>query len=107
MGRVVDLERAKVEHLARELLPELRERGALARRIDHLEDVDRWRRAARRASRLLGWRVRTGVGAEFVWASSEDWPVPPGALDQAAERVMDAIRWAGAASRKKTPPPPE
>lgn len=87
MARVVDLERRRVEQLAEELLPVLRGSGRLGALTSELEDVERWRRAARRAGRLLGWRVRTGATAdgERVWAVSEDY-VPP------ATEVEDAMR---------------
>lgn len=61
MAKVVDLERVRVERLAGELVPWLRERGSVLVETSGIESVERWRRAARRAGRLLGWRVRTGV----------------------------------------------
>lgn len=103
MGRLIDLERERVEVLARELVPALRERGSLSAETAELADVERWRRAARRAGRLLGWRVRTGVMAEGsrVWAVSEDFPLSDEALRDAAERVAAAIDYGDA----HTPPP--
>jgi hypothetical protein len=78
VGRVVDLEAQRVEQLAVELAPVLPERGVVVANIADLENVDRWRRAARRAGRLLGWSVRTGVTSDGarVWAASDDWPGP-------------------------------
>jgi hypothetical protein len=69
MGRVEDLERRRVERLAAELVPELRDCGELRAETDALESVERWRAAARRAGRLLGWRMRTGVSRDGrrVW----------------------------------------
>jgi hypothetical protein len=68
---VVDLERARVEALAKELATAFRRanRGYLVVRVDELEDVERWRRAARRAGRLLGVHVRTGLSYDgsVVW----------------------------------------
>ena len=58
---VPDLEDRRVARLADELATELRHRGQLLVHTDDLHDVDRWRRAARRAARRLGWHVRTGV----------------------------------------------
>src|SRR5436853_544827 len=60
---VHDLERARVEALARELARTFRKssRGWLLADTAELEDVERWRRAARRAGRLLGIHIRTGI----------------------------------------------
>ena len=94
MGRMVDLERVKVERLAVELMPDLREQGQLFARTGELESVDRWRRAARRAGRLLGWRVRTGIthdGAK-VWAVSDDYPVSEGEVRRATNRLSWLLR---------------
>lgn len=76
MGQVVDLERRQVEALARQLVPELRERWSLIVDATALDNVDRWRRAARRAGRILDWHVRTGLVADGarVWAASDDFP---------------------------------
>ena len=67
MARVVDFERQRVEQLAVELVPVLRDRGVVVD-VERLESEDRWRRAARRARRLLGWRVvpvSAATGAEY------------------------------------------
>jgi len=79
VARVVDLERERVERLADKLAPVLRERGAVVVDVAELESMERWRRAARRAGRLLGWRMRTGISRDGrrVWAASDDWPIPP------------------------------
>ncbi len=106
MGRVVDLERERVEALARELAPMLRERGSLMADTADLDDVERWRAAARRAGRLLGWRVRTGVVAEGtrVWASSDDFPVTDEWRREAAERVMAALDYSDGHRRPRPVP---
>ena len=72
-GKVRDLERQRVERLADELLPELREHGLIITPVADIEDVDRWRAAARRAARRLGARVRTGTTRQGVaaWAVIE------------------------------------
>ena len=73
-GRVVELERVRVERLAEEIAGQLRAGyGNVLRRTDAVDDVDRWRRAARRAGRLLGVPVRTGVSFDRsrVWAIDE------------------------------------
>ncbi len=94
VGKVHDLERERVERLARELVPQLRESGQVVRRTADIEDVVRWRRAARRAGRLLGWRVRTALisNGSRVMALSDDWPIPPGAERAAFEAVAWAVR---------------
>lgn len=89
MGRVVDLERRKVEALALEILPFLKDHGHLVVSTDKLDSVERWRSAARRAGRILGWHVRTGLisdGAR-VWAASPDFPVTDADRKDAAERL--------------------
>lgn len=73
-GRVVELERARVERLAEEIAGQLRAGyGSVLRRSDAVDDVDRWRRAARRAGRILGVPIRTGVSIDGapVWAVDE------------------------------------
>ncbi len=51
MGRVRDdLERQRVERLAAELVPMLRERGEVKVETNALKSLERWRAAARRLS---------------------------------------------------------
>jgi hypothetical protein len=92
MGSIERLERQRVERLAAEIVPVLSERGEVRVQTKTLESVERWRAAARRAGRLLGWQVRTGVHRDrhYVWAVSEDWPVPPGEYERSARR-LDAL----------------
>jgi hypothetical protein len=92
MGRVDELERHRVERLATDLVPVLRERGEVRADTGAVESVERWRAAARRAARLLGWRIRTGVSRDgrHAWAVSDDWPIPPGEYERAAHR-FDAL----------------
>jgi hypothetical protein len=104
--RVTDLEQVRVERLAHEIAVELRANGVARVGVEEAESVDRWRRAARRADRLLGWRVRTGARSGWVYVSSDNWPPPPGADREAAERV-GAIIFAeprSAADLKVLPP---
>ncbi len=73
-GRVVDLEKVRVERLAMEIADQLvAGHGSVLRLADGVGDVDRWRRAARRAGRILGVSVRTGVSPDQarVWAVDE------------------------------------
>jgi hypothetical protein len=97
MGRVASIERRKVETLAAQVLPALRDRGSLMVDVEHVADIDRWRRAARLAGRQLGCRVRTGVVGEGarVWAVSLDHEVTEGDLRRvglAVDAVVDAHR---------------
>lgn len=98
MGQVVDLEQQRVEALARDLLPLLRERGSLMADVVDLHDAERWRAAARRAARILGWRVRTGLVPEGprVWATSEDFPVAEAEQREAMRRVVAALDYGDA-----------
>lgn len=71
-GHVIDLERVRVERLAGEIAGQLRDHGgSILRLAADVDDVGRWRRAARRAGRQLGVSIRTGVSADRtrVWAS--------------------------------------
>lgn len=87
---VIDLELVRVARMAKELVPDLEVGGIVRAAVEELDDVERWRRAARRAGRSLGWRIRTGVSAGWVWAVSEDWEPPPGA-DREAARLFSAL----------------
>src|SRR4051794_31329162 len=88
---VVDLDAVKVGRLAKHLAIDLVASGTARAAVADLDDVDRWRRAARSAGRSLGWSLRTGVSAGWVWAASEDWESPPGADRDAARRVAAVI----------------
>lgn len=97
MGRVARIEDRKVEALATQLLPVLRDRGSVMVDAENVTDVDLWRRAARLAGRRLGCRVRTGVGAR-VWAVSLDHEVTDADLRRvglAVDAVVDARRATG------------
>jgi hypothetical protein len=89
---VHDLERARVEALARELASAFQRQpnGWLAAETAHLEDVERWRRAARRAGRLLGLHVRTGItiDGDRVWmVGYTDTPMTPAQRADVARRL--------------------
>ena len=101
MTGVADLERARVERLARRLADRLRSDGRryLMDAVEHIDDVERWRKAARRAGRLLGWRVRTGFtpAGRHVWvtdARSRDELTAEerAADDEAFRRAFDVLR---------------
>ena len=73
MAKVVDIERVRVDRLAADLLPLIRDAfagpGMLKVSTADMEDVERWRRAARACARKLGVSCRTSVSADtsFVW----------------------------------------
>lgn len=69
-GRVVNIDRARVERLAVDIAPLLAKRGNVIVDVARIDDVALWRRSARRAGRLLGIPVRTGVSWDGtrVWA---------------------------------------
>jgi len=71
---VHDLERARVEVLAREIAAAFQRQanGWLAVDITELENIERWRRAARRAGRLLGVHARTGITSDRERVGSLD-----------------------------------
>jgi hypothetical protein len=89
MPKAVDIEAARVERLAREMVPTFKARGSLIKRIDAVDDVERWRKAARRAGKLIGWRVRTGISNDgsSLWAVSDDYEPTP----EDERRATDAI----------------
>jgi hypothetical protein len=88
---VVDMEAVRVERLANELVQQLHENGSVQAALVDVEDVHRWRCAARRAARMLGWHIRTGVSSDRLWAVSEDWLPGPGADWRAARTFADMI----------------
>jgi hypothetical protein len=72
MRRLTDeLERRRLERLTEQLTEQLRVHRSLTLDVDRLEDVELWRKAARRAGRRLAVPVRTGVSHDGtkVWAS--------------------------------------
>jgi hypothetical protein len=67
----VGLDGARVERLALVIAGELRAgHGSTCHFTDAIGDVELWRRAARRAGRILGVAIRTGVAPDDskVWA---------------------------------------
>lgn len=71
---VVDLEAVRVRLLAEDIARELVvHRGAVTHLAETVGDVDAWRHGARRAGRLLGVPVRTGVAIDGskVWVVDE------------------------------------
>jgi hypothetical protein len=88
---VVDLEAVRVQRLAEELSGELQAVGAVWAPVEEIDDIDRWRRAARRAGRSVGWRLRTGVSDDRVWAVSEDYEPPRDSDRVAALRFAELI----------------
>lgn len=91
MGKVVALEDRRMRALSDELLPVLRDRGSVMVDAVDVDDVDRWRRAARVAGRRLGCRVRTGVASDGsrVWAASLDYELSE--ADYRSARAFDAL----------------
>lgn len=89
MSKVTDIERVRVDRLAAELLPGIREAfagpGIYKVATDGVEDVGRWRRAARVCARQLGVSCATSVSADgaFVWVVDTSPVTFP---DQARER---------------------
>jgi len=86
VAKVVDIERVRVDRLAEDLLPMVRDAfagpGMLKVSTADIEDVDRWRRAARSCARQLGVSCSTSVSADgaFVWIVDES---PPSIIQRA------------------------
>jgi hypothetical protein len=94
MGRVVDIERVRVEQLAVELLPALRDRGELHIGPSEVESIERWRRAACAAARELGEPIRTGrTRSGGAWAVLIR-PVTYADQRRAAETIESVLRGA-------------
>lgn len=95
MAKVVDIERVRVDRLADELLPAIRDAfagpGMYRVATADIEDVDRWRRAARLCARQIGVSCSTSVSADgsFVWIVDES---PPSISQRArAERISETL----------------
>jgi hypothetical protein len=95
VAKVVDIERVRVERLAADLLPAIRDAfagpGMLKVATADIEDVERWRRAARACARRLGVRARTAVSADgnSVWIVDES---PPSITQRArSARLFDDL----------------
>ena len=72
MGRIVSLERVRIDRLAEEIAWQLRSNcNSVVRGTANVANVVEWRRAARKAGRQLGIQIRTGVSrdGDKVWAS--------------------------------------
>jgi hypothetical protein len=97
VAKVVDIERVRVDRLAAELLPAIRDAfagpGIYKASTAEIEDVERWRRAARACARRLGVRARTAVSADggAVWIVDES---PPSIAQRARapEQISDLLR---------------
>lgn len=76
MAKVVDIERVRVDRLAADLLPPIRDAfagpGMSKVSTAEIEDVERWRRAARACARQRGVSCSTAVAADgsFVGSST-------------------------------------
>ena len=89
---VINLEERVVASIAARLEPVLADQGIVAANVAELDSVERWRKAARRAGRQLGYPVRTAVSTDgtMVWAVLER-SVEPGEQAEAANRVATMI----------------
>ena len=70
-GTLVSLDGVRLQKLALVIADELREgHGSTCHLAGAIGDVDLWRRAARRAGRILGVAIRTGLAPDGskVWA---------------------------------------
>ncbi len=89
---VINLEEKVLESIAGRLAPVLADQGIVTANLAEVDSVERWRKAARRAGRQLGYPVRTVVSTDgtMVWAVLER-PVEPGEQADAANRVATMI----------------
>ena len=97
MAKVVDIERVRVDRLADELLPAIRDAfagpGIYKVATADIEGVDRWRRAARACARQLGVSCSTAVSTDgaFVWIVDTS-PVTFPEQVRAARAIVQAFR---------------
>src|SRR5579859_1102888 len=72
---VINLEDRVVASIAARLRPVLADQGIVTANVAELDSVERWRKAARRAGRQLGYPVRTAVSTDgtTVWAVLGGW----------------------------------
>ncbi len=95
--KVSDLERQRVKRLADELLPDLvagiAKRRVYSVAVADLEDVDLWRRAARKVARDAGIPIRTGFSpdGERLWVI-DNRPVTELEQQVTAKRLDDLYR---------------
>ena len=89
---VIDMERKIVDRIAGELAPALGRHGFVAASVAEVDNVERWRNAARRAARQLGEPVRTAISSDgtTVWAVL-DRPVRRGEQAAAANAVATLV----------------
>jgi hypothetical protein len=89
---VIKLESRVIDRIARELSPVLADRGIVTANVAEIENVERWRKASRRAGRQLGYPVRTAVSTDgtMVWAVVER-RVQSGEQAEAANQVTTLI----------------
>jgi hypothetical protein len=96
MARPDELEQRRLDQLTDELeaqmATELPSRGVVVARVDQVEDVDRWRAAARRAARRTGVSIRTGLSGDgsTVWIVDHS-PRHPTQDEANLERLVDAL----------------
>lgn len=105
MAKVVSIDQGLVDKLALRLAAELRGRGSLTRDVTEIEDVTVWRKAARKAGRILGHSVRTGVSGSNVWVVDNDYEVTDAQMREAGETVSALInrhRWHGTSDEEVT-----
>lgn len=95
MAKVVDIERVRVDRLAADLLPAIRDAfagpGIYKVPTAGIEDVARWRRAARACARKLGVTCSTAISVDgsLVWIVDTSRVTFP---DQVrARRAIDAL----------------
>jgi hypothetical protein len=89
MGRVVNIERAKMLRLAAEIEPVL-QHTAVVEAVEKV-DVETFRKAARHLGRVNKWRVRTGVSHGRVWACRDDLEVSEYEKQEAGRLVTDLL----------------
>jgi hypothetical protein len=88
--KLIDMEQWTIERLAIELQPRLEEYGTLVADVGEVQNIERWRKAARLAGRSLGHPVRTTLSSDrSTMFAFLDRPSQPGEQAEAAQRVAD------------------
>lgn len=91
MAKVVSIDQGLVDKLALQLAAQMRGRGSLSADVADIENVDVWRKAARKAGRILGHNVRTGVSGSRVWVVDNDYEVTDADMRRAGETMSAVI----------------
>jgi hypothetical protein len=108
MANMSDIDKARAERFAAELLDAFVARGAHVVRNEDVGDPELWRATARKVAHEHGYFVVTGYYGpkdELVWASLFDHPPTDAERSRARAAVDEAVVIAGGQMLSQGPPP--